>query len=421
MELLDPGEPLEDNLLSVRKSTVGRTHSLPNDSYMFLPLEPFGSPGAGLAPGLDSQTQTTGPQHIETINKALSGSCTSLRTQPDDRPSSPHSLSHSQSIHTLSRTLRRQVAISNDSQEVLCSDGAEGEEVVLHVASLALSSSSSSPSHLHQQPALQLVPATSGASPQSSRPSSVHTQHPSSHSLPPPPLPPTRPWRQDEASADQEVSLITRAGLAGRDDVIGVGLGSEEGGLEGSSKGYWVGCGGGQLKRFHSADTQGRSVLAPRSRPLSWLDDPRRHSVEECSSIESSPQRSTTSSGFVSRADSLQIHSQTTTHTLPSPRHKKKMSPPCISVDPPDGLEPQSGLHPAPGGLGGLGMPPPLQGRDTSCLRRRAPSSDSKDSFDLGVGEGLGLGLCQEGGGSNTNPKLLTLPSFSFEKTSSEY
>uniref|UniRef100_A0A8L0DW31 Voltage-dependent T-type calcium channel subunit alpha n=1 Tax=Oncorhynchus mykiss TaxID=8022 RepID=A0A8L0DW31_ONCMY len=48
VELLDPGEPLEDNLLSVRKSAVGRTHSLPNDSYMFLPLEPFGPPGAGL-------------------------------------------------------------------------------------------------------------------------------------------------------------------------------------------------------------------------------------------------------------------------------------------------------------------------------------------------------------------------------------
>ncbi|CAB1311801.1 unnamed protein product, partial [Coregonus sp. 'balchen'] len=437
MELLDPGEPLEDNLLSVRKSMVGRTHSLPNDSYMFLPLEPFGSPGAGLAPGLASQTQAAGPQHIETLNEALSGSCTSVQSQPEDsskqlavptdffRPISPHSLSHSQSIHTLSRTLRRQVrhthiatathtpevAISNDSQEALCSDGGEGKEVVLDVASLALSlssSSSSSSSHLHHQPALRLVPATPGASPQPSRPSSVHTQHtssPSSPSLPPPPLPSTRPWREEEASADQEVSLITRAGLAGIEDVIGVGLGSEDGGLEGSYQGYWVGRRAGcgpclrQLKRFHSADTQGRSVLAPRPRPLSWLDDLRRHSVEVCSSVESSPQRSTisTSSGFVSRADSLQIQSQTTTQTLPSPRRKKKMSPPCISVDPPDGLEPQSGLHPSPGGLGGLGMPPPLPGRDTSCLRRRAPSSDSKDSFDLGVGEGLGLGLGQEG------------------------
>uniref|UniRef100_A0A8C8HLN4 Voltage-dependent T-type calcium channel subunit alpha n=1 Tax=Oncorhynchus tshawytscha TaxID=74940 RepID=A0A8C8HLN4_ONCTS len=264
--------PLEDNLLSVRKSAVSRTHSLPNDSYMFLPLEPFGPPGAGLAPG----------------------SSTSVRSQPEEssqqsavptdffRPISPHSLSDSENIprlpppqhtHTLSRTLRRQ------------------------------------------------------------------------------------------ASADHEVSLINRAGLAGSEDVTGVGLGSEVGGLNGSYQGHEVGRGEGsrpclrQLKRFHSADAQGRSILASRPRPLSWLDDPRRHSVEVCSSVESSPQRS----------------------------------------------------------LGGLGMPPPLPSRDTSCLRRRAPSSDSKDSFDLGAGEGLG----QEGGGPN--PKLLTLPSFSFEKTSSEH
>ncbi|XP_031660687.1 voltage-dependent T-type calcium channel subunit alpha-1G isoform X6 [Oncorhynchus kisutch] len=461
VELLDPGEPLEDNLLSVRKSAVSRTHSLPNDSYMFLPLEPFGPPGAGLAPGLSPVlTQATGPQHIEALSSALSGSSTSVRSQPEEssqqsavptdffRPISPHSLSDSENIprlpppqhtHTLSRTLRRQVAVSNDSQEALWSDGGECEEGVLNVASLALplSSSSSSSSHLHQQPSLWLVPATPGVSPQLSRPSSVHTQHPfsnhdqhhlssspnspSSLSSPPPPLPSARPWRQEEASADHEVSLINRAGLAGSEDVTGVGLGSEVGGLNDSYQGHEVGRGEGsrpclrQLKRFHSADAQGRSILASRPRPLSWLDDPRRHSVEVCSSVESSPQRSTTSSGFVSRADSLQIHSQTTTKTLPSPRRKKKMSPPCISVDPPDGLESQPGLHPTLGGLGGLGMPPPLPSRDTSCLRRRAPSSDSKDSFDLGAGEGLG----QEGGGPN--PKLLTLPSFSFEKTSSEH
>uniref|UniRef100_A0A8C8HTI6 Voltage-dependent T-type calcium channel subunit alpha n=1 Tax=Oncorhynchus tshawytscha TaxID=74940 RepID=A0A8C8HTI6_ONCTS len=72
VELLDPGEPLEDNLLSVRKSAVSRTHSLPNDSYMFLPLEPFGPPGAGLAPGVSPVlTQATGPQHIEALSSAL--------------------------------------------------------------------------------------------------------------------------------------------------------------------------------------------------------------------------------------------------------------------------------------------------------------------------------------------------------------
>uniref|UniRef100_A0A4W5NXD5 Calcium channel, voltage-dependent, T type, alpha 1G subunit n=1 Tax=Hucho hucho TaxID=62062 RepID=A0A4W5NXD5_9TELE len=90
---MDPGEQLEDNLLSVRKSTVGRTHSLPNDSYMFLPLEPFGSPGAGLAPGLASQTQTTGPQHIETINKALSGTVQTLPL-------------HADTVHTHTQTRR---------------------------------------------------------------------------------------------------------------------------------------------------------------------------------------------------------------------------------------------------------------------------------------------------------------------------
>uniref|UniRef100_A0A667YQL9 Voltage-dependent T-type calcium channel subunit alpha n=1 Tax=Myripristis murdjan TaxID=586833 RepID=A0A667YQL9_9TELE len=421
-EQLDPGEPLEDNLLSVRKSAVGRTHSLPNDSYMFLPLQPFGHPSLTPAQLL---AQTPGPH-------------SSVHSQPEEfsqqltiptdlfRPISPHSHSDSESIprlppprrtHTFSRTLRRQVAVSTDSQEALCSDGAESEEGLVNVASLGLplsssasTSSSTSPSscsHHHQQPALRLVPATPGASPKPSRPSSVHTQH---HD---------QPHQQEEASVDQEVSLITRqAGDSG------------DGGDEGY-RGY-AGCPGGrspclrQLKRFHSADTQGRSALVTRPRPSSWLDDPRRHSVEVCSSVESSPQRSTasTSSGFVSRADSLQIQSQTPTQTsLPSPRRKKKMSPPCISVDPPDGMEPQSGLHSSLGGLGGmglggLGMPPTLPSRDT-CLRRRAPSSDSKDSFDLGVGEGPG----QDGGSPspNTNPKLLTLPSFSFEKTSSEH
>lgn len=115
MELLDPGEPLEDNLLSVRKSMVGRTHSLPNDSYMFLPLEPFGSPGASLAPGLASQTQTTGPQHIETINKALSGTVQTLPLHADTVHThththtvmflTPHTQTHTQShAHTYKHT-----------------------------------------------------------------------------------------------------------------------------------------------------------------------------------------------------------------------------------------------------------------------------------------------------------------------------
>ncbi|XP_035998402.1 voltage-dependent T-type calcium channel subunit alpha-1G isoform X4 [Fundulus heteroclitus] len=447
-------EPAKDNLLSVRKPAVGRTHSLPNDSYMFFPPQPF---GVSSPPPAQLVVQSQGSQQLVGTHRSQSGSRGSVRSQPEEcskqliiptdffRPISPHSLSDSESIprqpparrtHALSRTLRRQVAVSTDSQEALCFDERESSDGLLNVAALGLppSTSSTSPSsssyhhHPHLHPALCLVPATPGASPKPLRPSSVHTQQhdqhclasysssasssPSSH-LPPPPLP-TRPQQQQReevevALEDHEVSFITCGGLVKSDSTAVEETGCQE------SQSQCV----RQLKRFHSVDTQGRSNLLPRLRPYSWLDDPRRHSVEGCAAEDPCPQRSTgsTSSGFVSQSDSLLIPTQA---PLPSPRRKKKMSPPCISIDPPDELQPQSGLYPSLSGmgLGGLGMPPPLPSRDT-FLRRRAPSSDSKDSFDLGVGEGSG----QDGGSPNPNPgsKLLTLPSFSFEKTSSEH
>uniref|UniRef100_A0A673LXL2 Voltage-dependent T-type calcium channel subunit alpha-1G-like n=1 Tax=Sinocyclocheilus rhinocerous TaxID=307959 RepID=A0A673LXL2_9TELE len=394
-----PDEPTDEHLLYVKKTSVVRTHSLPNDSYMFLPLQPNST----------HSTHTTSPHLAQT------GSIGSIQSQTAEeptqhltvltdlfRPISPHSLSDSESIprippprraHTLSRTLRRQVAVSADSQETLYTEGGENE------GPLGLRELSDPPVNLppqqQHQPSLFLVPATPGASPKPSRPS-VHTQHNPydqynvfSRRSRSPPLPSPAARKQEETdSVDQEVSRIIRAGLAGRsDDGIGEGTGDQ-----GARR---------QLKKYHSVDTQGqRALLLPR--PLSWLDDPRRHSIEVYSSVESSPQCSSSSSGFVSRADSLQQQS--------SPRaRKKKMSPPCISVDPPEVSELPGGFHAA------LGMvPPPLPIRDT-CLRRRAPSSDSKDSFDLGGG---GDGLPQEG---VPNSKLLTLPSFSFEKTSSEH
>ncbi|XP_052427023.1 voltage-dependent T-type calcium channel subunit alpha-1G isoform X3 [Carassius gibelio] len=395
-----PDEPTDDHLLYVKKTSVGRTHSLPNDSYMFLPLQPNSI----------QSTHTTSPQLAQT------GSIGSIQSQTEEptlhltvptdlfRPISPHSLSDSESIprippprraHTLSRTLRRQVAVSADSQETLYTEAGENE-VPLGLRELSDPHVNLPPQQQQQhQPSLFLVPATPGASPKPLRPS-VHTQHNpydqynvfSKRSCSPL-IPSLAAKTQEEMDiVDQEVSRIIRAGLAGRsDDGIGEGTGDQ-----GARR---------QLKKYHSVDTQGqRALLLPR--PLSWLDDPRRHSIEVCSSMESSPQCSSISSGFVSRGDSLQQQS--------SPRgRKKKMSPPCISVDPPEGSELPGGFHPA------LGIvPPPLPSRDT-CLRRRAPSSDSKDSFDLGGG---GDGLPQEG---VSNSKLLTLPSFSFEKTSSEH
>uniref|UniRef100_A0A8C1MZ53 Voltage-dependent T-type calcium channel subunit alpha n=1 Tax=Cyprinus carpio TaxID=7962 RepID=A0A8C1MZ53_CYPCA len=393
-----PEEPTVEHLLYVKKTSVGRTHSLPNDSYMFLPLQPNSKHSTHTTSPHLAQTGCTGSIQSQTEEP------TRHLTVPTDlfRPISPHSLSDSESIprippprqaHTLSRTLRRQVAVSADSQETLYTEGGEIE------GPLGLRELSDPPVNLPPQqqhrPSLFLVPATPGASPKPSRPS-VHTQHNPydqynmfSRGSCSPPLPSPAARKQEETDlVDQEVSRIIQAGLAERsDDEIGEGTGDQ-----GARR---------QLKKYHSVDTQGqRALLLPR--PLSWLDDPRRHSIEVYSSVESSPQCSSISSGFVSRADSLQQQS--------SPRtRKKKMSPPCISVDPPEGSELPGGFHAA------LGMvPPPLPIRDT-CLRRRAPSSDSKDSFDLGGG---GDGLPQE---CVPNSKLLTLPSFSFEKTSSEH
>uniref|UniRef100_A0A8C6PJF4 Voltage-dependent T-type calcium channel subunit alpha n=1 Tax=Nothobranchius furzeri TaxID=105023 RepID=A0A8C6PJF4_NOTFU len=424
-EQLGSGKPLKNNLLSVKKPAVGRTHSLPNDSYMFFPMAPFG-PSSSASARLVAPSQE--PQCSRGSVQSQPEECSQQLTVPIDffRPISPHSHSDSESVprqppprrtHTLSRTLRRQVAVSTDSQEALCSDRGESSEGLLNVAALGLPLSIPHHQQQQQRPALCLVPATPGASPTCSRPSSVHTQHHDQHS---------RPQQQQpedggggEASEDQEVSLITCRGLADSGDIIAEDSSSVD------TEGYrdYVSHQESsclrQLKRFHSADTQGRSTFLPRPHPYSWLDDPRRHSVEVCSAEDPSPQRrsTSTSSGFVSQTDSLQIHSQIPAQaSLPSPRRKKKMSPPCISVDPPDELEAQSGLYSTLGGMGlaGVGMPSPLPSRNT-CLRRRAPSSDSKDSFDLGVGEVP----VPDGGSPNT--KLLTLPSFSFEKTSSEH
>uniref|UniRef100_A0A3Q4HDD5 Voltage-dependent T-type calcium channel subunit alpha n=1 Tax=Neolamprologus brichardi TaxID=32507 RepID=A0A3Q4HDD5_NEOBR len=317
---LDPGVLRDDNLLSVRKPAVGRTHSLPNDSYMFLSPQPVGCQHCALCAGSSGSVRSQPAEFSQQLNV------------PTDlfRPISPHSHSDSESIprnppsrrtHTFSRTLRRQVSKTHCFRFSL-----DSKFTFLH----CLASYSPCPS-------------------------------------PPPPIPARPP--QQEVSEDREVSLINQVVLAGSDDIT-----AEDSSSSGGNEGYgsYAGCQESrspclrQLKRFHSADTQARNTLLPRPRPYSWLDDPRHHSVEVCS---------------------------------------------------------PSGLYPCLGGLGGmgltgLGMPPPLPNRDT-YLRRRAPSSDSKDSFDLAVGEGSG----QDGGSPNpnTNSKLLTLPSFSFEKTSSEH
>lgn len=152
----DPGESKEGNLLSVKKPTVGRTHSLPNDSYMFVPPQ-----NCDHVAQAQLIAQTKGPQHILGTHSSQSGNhkqnemkhhweekllcvplvrllhcciCAgsrgSVHSQPEEfahqltvptdlfRPISPHSHSDLENIprlqpprhaQTFSRTLRRQV------------------------------------------------------------------------------------------------------------------------------------------------------------------------------------------------------------------------------------------------------------------------------------------------------------------------
>uniref|UniRef100_F7AXB6 Voltage-dependent T-type calcium channel subunit alpha-1G n=1 Tax=Ornithorhynchus anatinus TaxID=9258 RepID=F7AXB6_ORNAN len=159
------------------------------------------------------------------------------------------------------------------------------------------------------------------------------------------------------------------------------------------------------LKKCYSVDTQGRL-----RKPPSWLDDQRRHSIE-VSSLDSGPQphaaaTASGSSGFISQGLSeLEARPGGT-------RPKKKLSPPCISIDPPEGQGP--GPFPrAPLSLSTVGA--------EVCLRRRAPSCDShKDSGEADDPPLPPVGAAPAPSPPPTRDLLTLLPTFSFDPTDSE-
>uniref|UniRef100_A0A8C4MJH1 Voltage-dependent T-type calcium channel subunit alpha n=1 Tax=Equus asinus TaxID=9793 RepID=A0A8C4MJH1_EQUAS len=232
------------DLLTVRKSGVSRTHSLPNDSYMCR----------------DGSTAKGSLGHRGWgLPKAQSGSVLSVHSQPADT----------------SYILQ----VPKDAPHLL---------------------------QPHSTPTWGTIPK-----------------------LPPPGRSPLaqRPLRRQAAIRTDSLDV---QGLGSREDLL-----SEE---EPPSP--------RDLKKCYSVESQ-----SCRRRPTSWLDEQRRHSIA------------------VSCLDSgSQPHLGPSPSTLggqplggPGSRPKKKLSPPSISIDPPESQGPR---------------PPPSPG---ICLRRRAPSSDSKD------------------------------------------
>ncbi|XP_048179297.1 voltage-dependent T-type calcium channel subunit alpha-1G isoform X1 [Corvus hawaiiensis] len=384
------------DLLSVRKPSVGRTHSLPNDSYMFQP--PYSSP-------CPASLGDRKPAH----HKSQSGSKASVQSQPADTSSLlqipkdhfHHVRAHdhlvgeskpqvSQQVHSPSaeRLLRRQMAIRNDSLD-------SKENLHTEVSEL---SDPNVPTVPKEESPVALTPSEANELAAWSR-ASVHTQQHSHNQYNISKQAPASCACADsyqetpEDSMDQEVSEINSSSEPFTSETCTASSACSEG--QPLTPKRNVGNTGNvtlkDLKKYHSVDTQG--LL---KKPPSWLDDQRRHSIEICS-MENSPQHHSTSSssGFISQVVSEMEGLQGT-------RQKKKLSPPCISIDPPDGqsLVPRGphSISPASGDV---------------CLRRRAPSCESKDSMDIGDS------LLPDSMSTSPTPKkdLLTLPSFSFDQT----
>ncbi|XP_030915864.1 voltage-dependent T-type calcium channel subunit alpha-1G isoform X1 [Geospiza fortis] len=384
------------DLLSVRKPSVGRTHSLPNDSYMFQP--PYSSP-------CPASLGNRKPAH----HKSQSGSKASVQSQPADTSSLlqipkdhfHHVRAHnhlvgeskpqvSQQPHSPSaeRLLRRQMAIRNDSLD-------SKENLHTEVSEL---SDPNVPTVPKEESPVALMPSEVNELAAWSR-ASVHTQQHSHNqcniSKQAPASCACADLNQEtpEDSVDQEVSEINSSSEPFTSETCTASSACSEG--QPLTPKRNMGNTGNvirkDLKKYHSVDTQG--LL---KKPPSWLDDQRRHSIEICS-IENSPQHHSTSSssGFIS-----QVVSEI--ECLQGTRQKKKLSPPCISIEPPDGqsLVPRGphSISPASGDV---------------CLRRRAPSCESKDSVDIGDS------LLPDSMSTSPTPKkdLLTLPSFSFDQT----
>ncbi|XP_043856522.1 voltage-dependent T-type calcium channel subunit alpha-1G isoform X20 [Dromiciops gliroides] len=323
---------LQPSLLSVRKSGVSRTHSLPNDSYMFRDGGCYqGSLG----------------QRAWMLPKSQSGSTTSIHSQPVDARAllqlpkdgshqlQPHDLSNWGMIPKLpppgcspsaQRQLRRQAAIRTDSLDL--QGLGSREDVITEVSVPPTMPPQDVPSWGRSSIRVQQRP---------------RNQCKKSKHMPPAPCPGTD-LLQDRCQHGHEAS----------ETISCLELHAQPGWGSSPSPQHPPTPKGGEqlrdLKKCYSAETQGRP-----HRPTLWPDEQRRHSIA-VSSLDSCSQA-------CPGPGTLSLGGQELNRPGIGPKSwpKKKLSPPCISIESPESQGPRP--LPNPG----------------VCLRRRAPSSDSKD------------------------------------------
>ncbi|XP_033618993.1 voltage-dependent T-type calcium channel subunit alpha-1G, partial [Fukomys damarensis] len=319
---------LAPDLLTVRKSGVSRTHSLPNDSYMCR--------NGSMAEGSLGHRSWGLP-------KAQSGSILSVHSQPADTsyiPELPKDAPHMLQPHSASpwgtipmlpppgrsplaqRPLRRQPSLGHCPEPTLQRDRGQRlmEQAAIRTDSLDVQGLGSREDLLSEmsRPSPPLARSLSKVS--------KHIPPPASRLGPEPHRGKDPPETRSSLELDTELSWVSG-------DLLAIG-GQEE---PASPR---------DLKKCHSVEAQ-----SCRRRPASWLDEQRRHSIAvSCLDSGSQPRL---------EPDPSSLSGQPL--GAPGSRPKKKLSPPSISIDPPESQGPR---------------PPPSPG---VCLRRRAPSSDSKD------------------------------------------
>ncbi|XP_030067538.1 voltage-dependent T-type calcium channel subunit alpha-1H isoform X2 [Microcaecilia unicolor] len=383
------------NLLTVRKIAISRMHSLPNDSYMFRPVMPAKAPyplheveaneeksPTGSVTSVHSQPGEAGLLHSVPVDCHLLAAAVPCPQEPADQPKIPplQALPPSPSF---SKSLCRQEAIRTDSVDYQNVDPKDNSRLGPKDAlkpKMPLQSTLTLPS-LHPLPLSgEDIPQSSSLFSPHGRCSSVRTRKHaySQHSIP------SRPSSHNsglldtgESSdlADEEVRHINSLAKGWRRQseirshsvspfiapgspppVLLKNCNSTTNLAESNNKDK-------DLKKFNSVDTQG--FLA---KPT-WADDQRRHSIEICPSIDDGDsnfgQLNNQKVGF-------SIHAQSESEYIHGVRRKKKMSPPCISIDPP--MEDDSSTTSRT-----------KVSESSMLLRRRTPSCEStayRDSLD---------------------------------------
>ncbi|XP_058851928.1 voltage-dependent T-type calcium channel subunit alpha-1H-like isoform X2 [Acipenser ruthenus] len=395
-----PGkEDGQENLLSVRKVSVSRMHSLPNDSYMFRPVKSANTPyPLTEVESFDGELQSGSVISMQfeaaEVDSLLQVPVTTVHSnsasplhEKSSLPKIPAQQIASRSP-SVNRLLQRQEAIKHDSFDPHSDDlrdNLHGQSSDSLQFKVPVQSSLTLPFLRPMAVSAHSTPQPSPLLPRRSRTSSVHTHRLvySQHSIP------SRPSSQTSSASpvssmfdsvdqtDEEVQHINSSAKdwskqsEARSHSLSPFISPTQSPVPLKNCCSATSLAGANmkdkdLKKFYSVDTEG--FLAKPS----WTDDPRRHSIEICPSIDDGDSVFDQSSDDRRRSS---LHGQSESPYSLGTRRKKKMSPPCISIDPPlenENSAPAASLTKV--------------SENSMLLRRRTPSSEStlyRDSLDL--------------------------------------